>query len=176
LGSLDESSSEKVLLAMIGVLNESFHDHDFGTTKPHEFKAQTQSECMMTVNKCLAFQKDQDAQFLNKLWGHVNEAVEIRHCDIFSYEPDLYDDPFSDGMVWQFNFFIFNKSKGRIVYFSCIAKKADMDESYDERTGECPDTDDEEDGTIERLLKYSSGNQDDDDDDYDYYDRNYRDL
>ena len=44
---------------MIGVLNESFHDHDFGTTKPHEFKAQSQSECMMAVNKCLAFQKDQ---------------------------------------------------------------------------------------------------------------------
>ena len=76
-----------------------------------------------------------DAQFLNKLWGHVNEAVEMRHCEIFSYEPDLNDDPFSDGMVWQFNFFIFNKSKGRIVYFSCIAKKADMDESFDERTG-----------------------------------------
>jgi len=142
--------------------NESFHDHDFGTTKPHEFKAQSQSECMMAVNKCLAFQKDQDAQFLNKLWGHVNEAVDMRHCEIFSYEPDLNDDPFSDGMVWQFNFFIFNKSKGRIVYFSCIAKKADMDESFDERTDECPDTEDEEDGTDERFHRYTSGNQGDD--------------
>lgn len=124
----------------------------------------------------------------------------MRHCEIFSYEPDLNDDPFSDGMVWQFNFFIFNKSKGRIVYFSCIAKKADMDESFDERTGifllghllsiivcfccccflyqilvfflsyllcliitdECPDTEDEEDGTDERFHRYTSGNQGDD--------------
>lgn len=176
LGSLDEHSSEQVLNAMIGVLNANHDDHDFGNSKPAQFKALTQSECMKTVNKQLGFYKEHDAQFLNKLWGHINDSVDIKHCDIFSYQPDMNDDcPFSDGIVWQFNFFMFNKSKGLIVYFTCIAKRHDLDESFDERTDD-PDSDDEEDGTIERLQRFTSGNQDDDTDDLDYDDRDYKDF
>ena len=58
LGSLDENSSEQVLNAMIGVLNANHDDHDFGNSKPVQFKALTQSECMKTVNKQLGFYKE----------------------------------------------------------------------------------------------------------------------
>jgi hypothetical protein len=34
----------------------------------------------------------------------------------------LEDDPFSQGNLWSFNYFFFNRQLKRIIYFTCIAK------------------------------------------------------
>ena len=43
----------------------------------------------------------------------------------------MNDDPFSDGILWSFNFFIYNKERGRIAYFMSNAKRNEMEISYD---------------------------------------------
>ena len=36
--------------------------------------------------------------------------------------PDGESDPFSEGALWSFNYFFFNKKLKRIVYLSCVAR------------------------------------------------------
>lgn len=132
LGDLDEVSTQLLLVNLIEALNEFFPDYDFHSTKPEQFVIQDAATCMRAVNKHLSFVKDLDCLFLHKMWASINDAVDIRKAEIFSYVPDMNDDPFSDGILWSFNFFIFNKERGRICYFTCIAKRNETDESYDE--------------------------------------------
>lgn len=41
---------------------------------------------------------------------------------MYRYIPDVDGDPFSDGTLWSFNYFFFNKSLKRIIFFTCIAR------------------------------------------------------
>lgn len=82
--------------------------------------------------------------FLSKLWKSIDESISLKDCEIFSYEPDWNDDPFSDMVLWSFNFFLYNKDKGRICFFTCIAKRHEMETvSCDEKTGDEADSDDD---------------------------------
>lgn len=59
-----------------------------------------------------------------QLWAAVDEEIEMKECDIYSYNPDLGSDPFGeDGCQWSFNYFIYNKKLKRIVFFTCRAIK-----------------------------------------------------
>lgn len=132
LGSLDERCSQTLLTEMRHALNDCFPDYDFSTMKFEQFVPHSVKECMKTVNKHLEFVvKELDCQFLSKLWKSVNESVELERCEVFSYQPDMNDDPFSDGILWSFNFFIYNKERGRIAYFMSNAKRNEMEISYD---------------------------------------------
>jgi hypothetical protein len=44
------------------------------------------------------------------VWGAIDEVVQVRDCDIYSYIPDMDADPFTDGNLWSFNYFFYNKS------------------------------------------------------------------
>ena len=57
-----------------------------------------------------------------ELWSSIEEAVNLGECVTFSYVPDLDSDPFSEGILWSFNYFFFNKTLKRLVYFTCIAR------------------------------------------------------
>ena len=66
---------------------------------------------------------DNNSQFLDKLWNTIDHEMTLRRCEVFSYTPDNEDDPFSDGALWSFNFFFYNKDIRRMCYFSCIATR-----------------------------------------------------
>jgi hypothetical protein len=51
------------------------------------------------------------------------QVVELKSCEIYSYVPDMEEDPFSDGALWSFNYFFFNKELKRIIYFTCVATR-----------------------------------------------------
>lgn len=54
------------------------------------------------------------------LWTAIDEVIDLKACDVYSYESDVEDDPFREkGSVWSFNYFFYNKKQKRILYFSC---------------------------------------------------------
>lgn len=59
--------------------------------------------------------------FLQEMWQDLNTVMELNNCEIYSYVPDMEEDPFSDGVLWSFNFFFFNKELKRILYLTCVA-------------------------------------------------------
>lgn len=50
------------------------------------------------------------------------QEINLKDCDIYSYNPDLMSDPFGeDGSLWSFNYFFYNNKMKRIVLFTCRA-------------------------------------------------------
>ena len=67
----------------------------------------------MTVSK---------STFLEQVWQAINDVVPLHSSEVYSYVPDNDEDPFSDGSLWSFNFFFFNKDLKRICYFTCVSR------------------------------------------------------
>ena len=78
---------------------------------------------MTSVNRHLApLSETYNSSFLDDLWLSIDDVVKLRECEVYSYVPDMEDDPFSQGNLWSFNYFFFNRSLKRIIYFTCIAR------------------------------------------------------
>ncbi|KAL8584410.1 hypothetical protein ACOMHN_032030 [Nucella lapillus] len=74
----------------------------------------------------------------DKLWQAVDGEIDLKECQIYSYNPDMSSDPFGEeGCVWSFNYFFYNPKLKRVVFFTCRAKSRsafgdsgiDMDDS-----------------------------------------------
>lgn len=123
LGPLSDSGARRLLIDLISTMNASFPDHDFSSVRPDQFVKEQHSNLVMSnVNMHLAeLSETYNSSFLEELWMSIEEVVKIKDCEIYSYVPDMEEDPFSEGNLWTFNFFFFNKTLKRILYFTCIA-------------------------------------------------------
>jgi len=78
---------------------------------------------MTNINRYLApLSESYNSSFLDELWLSIEEVVHLSECEIYSYVPNMEDDPFSQGNLWTFNYFFFNRGLKRIIYFTCIAR------------------------------------------------------
>ncbi|CAF0914664.1 unnamed protein product [Rotaria sordida] len=71
----------------------------------------------------------------SKLWSVIDEEINIKESEIFSYRPDGTSDPFSEnGIIWSFNFFFHNKKLRRVLFLTCRAdcKTSTNDEDNEE--------------------------------------------
>ena len=61
--------------------------------------------------------------FSEKVWTAINETIVLKEAKVYSYMPDACDDdgPFSEGSLWSFNYFFYNVSLKKILYFTCYA-------------------------------------------------------
>lgn len=123
LGLLSSSSTRRLLIDLISTMNASFPDHDFSALRPEQFCREASADFVLrSCTRYLSELSDQGFDLLDELWAAVEEAVALKDCEVFSYVPDLDTDPFSEGALWSFNYFFFNKTLKRIVYFSCVAR------------------------------------------------------
>lgn len=122
LGDLSEPTSRILFMDFINALNEAFPDYDFGYSKLHQFKDQDPPVVMSMVNNYLAEITVSHNAFLEKLWNSIDEIVNLRQCEIFSYYPDNHDDDRYVN-IWEFHYFFFNKNSNRLCYFTCAAQR-----------------------------------------------------
>jgi hypothetical protein len=106
---------------LISTLNASFPDYDFSSASPDSFVVQEMNSVVQKVNSFLAELTTVNSTFLQEMWQDISTVMDLKNCEIFSYVPDMEEDPFSDGVLWSFNFFFFNKELKRILYFTCVA-------------------------------------------------------
>jgi len=123
LGPLSSSSTRRLLIDLISTMNASFPDHDFSVLRPEQFvREHDMNTVMATVNNYLApLRETYNSTFLEELWLAMESVVRLHECEVYSYIPDMEEDPFSEGNLWSFNYFFFNRSLKRILYFTCIA-------------------------------------------------------
>jgi hypothetical protein len=93
------------------------------------------------------------------VWGAIDEVVQVRDCDIYSYIPDMDADPFTDGNLWSFNYFFYNKSLQKLLYFTCMAESKfsnrDVRESDDDESEEERGSGDEEDEEMQSQWQFA---------------------
>lgn len=122
LGDLNEPSNQKLFINLIATMTEIFPDYDFQSVKASQFTLQEISSVMRNVNSYLAELNLTHPLFLNRLWQSLDLVVNIHRCEVYSFTPKLGDDElFSEGSVWSFYYFFFNKDNMRIASFTCIA-------------------------------------------------------
>lgn len=170
LGDLSKPSARRLLVDMISTLNEFFPDYDFETTKPEQFVVQELNTVMRTVNSHFAELTETDSHFLERLWQGIDDSIDLNRCEIFSYVPDMTEDPFSDCSLWSFNYFFFNCDLKRITYFTCVAtskysyaNRMRLDQSYEESDDENDDENEDDDDENEDSGVMDEGSDEDND-------------
>uniref|UniRef100_A0A383VQV6 Repressor of RNA polymerase III transcription n=1 Tax=Tetradesmus obliquus TaxID=3088 RepID=A0A383VQV6_TETOB len=158
---LTDASSRKTLIYLILTLNHIYPDYDFSQLRAHHFRKEAglaRSEELVDTHLLEVSKVWEntpgfgEAPFLDTLWSAIDEAIDLKDCDVYSYKSDGETDPFGEkATVWAFNFFFYNKKMKRILY---LAVKAVSKAAADE------DKDDEEDS------KYAYNSDDDGEPDY----------
>jgi len=125
----DTKADTQKFIDLISLLNLSYPDYDFSGLKQEDFSREMYKQRLInSINLSLrdALAMDQ----LNQLWRAIDNIVNIQECEIYSYNPDRnQDDPtgdplaLSNGKIWIWNYFFYNKKLRRCLFFTCCAKK-----------------------------------------------------
>lgn len=119
-----DTISRKTLFYLIATLNASFGpDYDFSKAKAEEFSREPNHNWVMNAIDAnfLSSPAHQSYSVLkSQLWQAIDTAINMVECEIYSYNPDLNSDPYSeDGCLWSFNYFFYNKKLKRVLFFTC---------------------------------------------------------
>ncbi|CAI5721770.1 unnamed protein product [Hyaloperonospora brassicae] len=138
LGPLAAAATRKLLITLISTMNASFPDYDFSGVRPDQFcKVIDFRSALQRINHDLAELLDAEGDgFVEKMWESVAEVIKLDDCDVYSYIPDMDSDPFSDGHLWSFNYFFYNKVQKKVLYFTCICKGSTYDTATDDEVME----------------------------------------
>jgi len=117
LGDLSSVSTRRLLIDLISTLNASFPDYDFSSLSPESFNPEDVTSVVQRVNSYLAEVTASNPDFLVNLWRTMDEVVfiivfifswtllailksmQIKRCEVYSYVPDMDEDPFSNGAL-----------------------------------------------------------------------------
>lgn len=120
-GTVHHKCSIRTLYYLKSTLNAVFSpDYDFTNARSHEFSKEpsfpwAQRTCSVNMRTAMG---DEFDRISSTLWREMEDAIVLDDCDIYSYNPDLDSDPFgSDGVLWSFNYFFYNKKLKRILFF-----------------------------------------------------------
>lgn len=117
--------SRKTLYYLKATLNTAFApDYDFSNCKPSEFVREPSVDWVSRKIDAnyMAAMGDEYAQVAASLWRAIGDEIDPQECSIYSYVPDMESDPFNEeGVLWSFDFLLYNKKMKRIVFFACRA-------------------------------------------------------
>jgi len=115
----------KTLIFLISTLNATFQpDYEFSSCTSQDFSRETNFELVKTEvdSRFLSNIGDYYRSLSPQLWSVIDEEINIKESEIFSYRPDGTSDPFSEsGIIWSFNFFFYNRKLRRILFLTCRA-------------------------------------------------------
>jgi len=134
LGVIPDHSMRKLFIDLLLTLTSMYPDYDFSTVRPEEFVEEAQFDLVVhSINSALAKAMLQDPSLGPALWQAVEEVIQPQDCKIYSYIPDVESSPFCEGNLWSFNYFMFNKTLKRVLFFTCSCARpgahSDMEES-----------------------------------------------
>ena len=125
IGLLSDPSKRRLLINLICTLNATFQDYDFSSVKPTNFSKENLGMVINLVNTNLSeLVAIQNGRFLEQLWSSIDQVINLKQVEVYSYIHDL-EDPFNiPGSLWSFNYFFFNASEKKIVFFTCCCSTA----------------------------------------------------
>lgn len=132
LGPLGEPATRRLLANLILAMNASFPDYDFSSIKPEQFTHQPLSMVVSRINTNLQrLTEAGDKMLLKEFWAALSESVELKNCDVYSYVPEE-DGPFSEeSSLWTLNYFFYNKTLKRLLFFICSARSKHLSAMMD---------------------------------------------
>jgi len=127
LGVIPDYSMRKLFINLLLTLSNMYPDYDFSCVRPEEFVEETNFDLVMhSINSALAKVLSTDATIGPTLWAAIEDAIQPSQCSIYSYIPDVESSPFGENSLWSFNYFFFNKSLKRVLFFTCSCARPGM--------------------------------------------------
>lgn len=119
--------NQKMLFTLRSTLNAAFPDYNFTQAKSEEFSRETNFPFVINnVNSILESALGKD--FVGRspsLWKAIDDEISLTESEIYSYNPDMENDPFAEeGSLWSFNYLFYNKDMKRIVFLNCHGSTA----------------------------------------------------
>lgn len=140
--TLHHTCSRKMLYYLKATLNAAFApDYDFSQAKSSEFSREPSFEWVTrNINATLHTALGETYTTLApSLWSTLTSEINPHECAIYSYNPDMESDPFSEeGSLWSFVLFFHNRRMKRVVFFSCVATSTTGEEDEDAWNSEYP--------------------------------------
>ncbi|KAJ1736417.1 RNA polymerase III-inhibiting protein maf1 [Coemansia sp. Benny D160-2] len=120
-GPLTQSASRKTLFYLIATLNASFPDYDFSSLTADQFTKEPNTDfSIKSINTTLLNVGCPATLRTSRMWDIIDDAIKLDDCEVYSYTPEAESDHYDEeAPVWSFNYFFFNKSLRRIVFFTC---------------------------------------------------------
>ena len=116
LGDFSEMATRRLMTDLILTLNASFPDYDFSNIKPRQFEKlnieAVRKRIYERLSELASFKPQKE--WLVELWMALNDAIDLRECDVYSFEEEI-----DETALWSFHYFFVNKSLRRIVFFTC---------------------------------------------------------
>lgn len=128
LGDFSEISTRKLMTDLILTLNASFPDYDFSNIKPNQFQKLKMADVRKNIRQNLSEFASQrsSSNFLDELWNAVNDVIDLKECNVYSFDYEFADDDDSaNNSLWNFHYLFVNKSARRIVFFTCSERISD---------------------------------------------------
>ncbi|CAG9533652.1 unnamed protein product [Cercopithifilaria johnstoni] len=122
-----DAISSRTLFELRSVMNASFQDYDFSSTKSEAFSLLPNFETLAgLVDSKLSATVTNYYEIKRALWERVDQVIKINDCKLYSYRTGYTGDPYCEDLVmWSFAYFFHNKSLKRILFMSCRAFRAD---------------------------------------------------
>lgn len=171
-GPITNPINRKTFFYLISTLNASYPDYDFSDIKPEYFtKVPDVSLVMTSVNHLFHLNtvtgrpntySGKLGDISRRLWTTIDGSIELKDCEIFSFNPDPEIEPDGDqgGHLWSFYYFFFNRRLKRLVFLACRAMSilaTSSSSEEDDMEFEGMMTDREEDTTTPTEWNETSG-------------------
>jgi hypothetical protein len=117
---LVHTCSRKTLFYLKATMNAAYMpDYDFSDAKSHEFCREPSLDWVKkTIGGNMQTALSGFDGVAHAVWGAINEAINEKDTEVYSYNPDRESDPFGeDGCLWAFNYFWYNRKLKRILFF-----------------------------------------------------------
>ncbi|VDO11718.1 unnamed protein product [Rodentolepis nana] len=122
----------KELFCLQVTLEQAFNSY-FLDTSSEDFALEPE---LMIVKRYIAqfcsVYVDKYEQYSSDLWTHIDQEIHPNRCIIYSYKPDRSREPYDTRYMSQFNYFFFNRSLKRVLFFSMIVRDSPPEDAYDE--------------------------------------------
>eukprot|EP00793_Prasinoderma_coloniale_P005735 PRCOL_00004209-RA len=140
VGMLNEAQSRRTLIYLILTLNHMYPDYDFTSLRAHHFskepsldmvRSNVESRLLECKGPWVEVAGPGEPDLFTSMWVAIDEAIDLADCDIYSYNADEGNDPFSDeGAICHFSYIFYNKKLKRVLYFATsTAPKHETDQS-----------------------------------------------
>jgi hypothetical protein len=140
LGDFSALATRRLMTDLILTLNATFPDYDFSNAKPQQFEKLSIETVRRRIYERLSElasyrrMSSRNRDWLMELWMAVNDVIELKECDVYSFEDEtlLEDHRHNNATLWSFHYFFVNKSLRRLVFFTCSEKIEDSSTTNNE--------------------------------------------
>jgi len=124
LGPLSGEIGQMLLTNLTSLMALLFQDYDCTRITPRDFeRCEDKTSVANAINHHMAAVVDRvHTGFLADLWQAVQEAIDLRGCEVFGFKPKAGSFEPTDKSLMAFHYFFVDIQNGRILFVGCATK------------------------------------------------------